>query len=115
MQCLKQHRRVDIALMVGAVNGRPLQRKPGRRGDTIANSAETEAYANANVSEHIQVPLPTEENRGEHADRPYDQDVERHDDEGEDRADGRNEHRGMINEKSPAGIVTQRGQWVMLF
>jgi hypothetical protein len=63
------------------------------------------------VSQHVQVALPAEENRGQHANRPYDQDVDRHDYEREDRANGRNEHGGMINEKAPLGLLPSGASW----
>ena len=55
---------------------------------------QRQAEPDADVPEHVEVALPAEEQREQHADRPDDQHVEGNGDVGDDGADGGDDHAG---------------------
>jgi len=61
VQRVEQHRWIDVALMVGAVDGGAIEREWLRGDDPITDSGQRQAQPDTNVPEHVQVPLPPEQ------------------------------------------------------
>ena len=94
VQHIEQERRVDVALMVRAVDGGAIERERLGRRHTIADATERQPEADADVPQFVQVGLPPEEKREQHADRSNDQHVKRNRDVGDDGSDGGDDHQG---------------------
>src|SRR6185436_1675812 len=96
----EQQRRIDVALMVRAIHRGAIEWKRLRGREAVADPGQQESEPDPDVSEYVQMFLPAEQQGEEHAWRCDDQDVEGNGDVGEERANGRDEHRRIINEKA---------------
>ena len=85
-------RRIDVALMVAAVDRRAIARQVLGAGDTVLDAGERQSQAHAAVAEDVQQVRPAEERGQQHADEPGDEDVEGNRDVGRDGSDGGNQH-----------------------
>ena len=111
MERVEEDRRIDVALMVRAVDGGAVERNVLRAGDADLDAAQREAQAHAAVAEDVEDALPAEDHRQQHADRGGEEHVEGDGDVGGDGPDGGDDQRGaIINEKArrifrPGGLL----------
>jgi len=89
----EQHGRVDVALMVRAVDRRTVARHVLEPGDAEADAAQHEPEPDADVAEHVEMTLRAEHRGNDHPRRRDDQDVEGDGDVGEDGAESRDHRR----------------------
>jgi hypothetical protein len=72
----KQDRRVDVALMIGTVDRRTIERDMLASIHAEGDACGEEGQPDAEVSERVEQALPPEENRQQHARRTDNEDVE---------------------------------------
>ena len=93
MERREQQGRIDVALMVGAIHGRPVARQVLGAGEAIANARQRERQPDAAVAQYIEDVPPAEHGGQQHADEAGHEHVKRDDDVGDEGADGGDDQR----------------------
>ena len=92
MERREEQRRIDVALVVGAVDGGLIERQVLPAGDAISDPAQAEPQANTSVTQQVEHVLPAKEDGQGHARRGDKDDVKGDGYKGRNRSQRRDEH-----------------------
>src|SRR5205823_10063653 len=92
MQRREEDGRIDVALVIRAVDGGPVERQAVSAVHAVTDARQRETQSHTAVAENVEEALPLKQDGHEHPQRSGDQNVEGNGEISETRSEGGNQH-----------------------